>query len=123
MLARVDTRPRRRNSGRADADRRFPAHLQWIRGRECYLAGKAGHACEGKIEASHSDADGTKGLSLKSADYHAVPLCAGAHRELHQDGLETWQSRYGVNHAAAGRAYGAKSPKKGLWAHVQGAPR
>lgn len=122
-MLRVDTRPRQRNSGKSSALRRFPTHLQWIRGRACAIAGKAGHVCQGKIEASHSDADGTKGMSLKSADFHAVPLCACAHRELHQVGLQTWQAKYKINHAEQGRAYGRQSPKRALWAHIKGAPR
>ncbi len=123
MLARVDTRPRRRNSYRADADRRFPTHLQWLRGRPCLLAGVKDHVCSGKIEASHSDADGSKGMGLKSADFTAVPLCAGAHRDKDTIGLKTWEAKWGVNHAAAGREYGRLSPKRALWAHVEGAPR
>lgn len=122
-MIRVDVRPRQRNSGKGDASRRFPAHLQWLRGRPCALAGTVGHDCEGKIEASHSDADGSKGVGLKSADFHAIPLCAGAHRELHQSGLQTWQAKHKVNHLDLGRAYGRMSPKRALWAHVEGAPR
>lgn len=123
MLARIDTRPRRKNSHRADAERRFPAHLQWLRGRPCLIEGKAGHVCTGKMTASHSDADGSKGMGLKSHDFTAVPLCFGAHDEKDRIGLETWQAKYGVNHAAAGREYGRLSPKRGLWADIPGAPR
>lgn len=123
MFRRVDTRPRHRNSHRADADRRFPTHLAWLRKRPCLLAGKPGHVCEGKMEASHSDADGSKGLSLKSADFTAVPLCSAAHREKDRIGLLTWQAKWGVNHADAGRQYGRLSPHRSRWAHVEGAPR
>jgi len=122
-MIRVDTRPRHRNSGKADANRRFPRHLQWIRTRSCLLAGKKGHICSGKMTASHSDADGSKGMGMKSADFTAVPLCWGGHAEKDRIGLETWQALYGVNHAKAGREYGRLSPKKGDWAHVEGAPR
>lgn len=123
MPGRIDTRPRRRNSHRADIERRFPTHIQWLRGRPCLLAGKAGHVCSGKITASHSDADGSKGMGLKSHDFTAVPLCWGAHAEKDTIGLETWQAKYGVNHADAGREYGRLSPKRGLWADIEGAPR
>lgn len=122
-MLRVDTRPRKRNSGKADAGRRFPTHLAWLRKRPCLLAGKAGHECAGVMEASHSDADGLKGMGIKSPDYHAVPLCSGAHREKDSIGLETWESRYGVSHFEAGKAYGRASPHKARWAHVAGAPR
>ncbi|MET4664908.1 hypothetical protein [Sphingomonas sp. PvP056] len=122
-MIRVDIRPRQRNSHKADADRRFPTHLAWLRKRPCLLAGRAGHICEGVMEASHSDADGMKGLSLKSPDYHAVPLCSGAHREKDSIGLRTWQAKYSVDHLEAGRAYGKASPHRARWAHVEGAPR
>lgn len=122
-MIRVDIRPRRRNSHRADAERRFPQHLQWIRGRACLIEGRAGHVCSGRMEASHSDADGTKGMGLKSVDYTAVPLCAGAHREKDVIGLRTWEAKYGVNHAAAGREFGRLSPHRARWAGIDGAPR
>ena len=120
---RVDTRPRRRNSHRADVERRFPQHLQWVRGRPCLIEGRAGHVCSGNIEASHSDADGLKAMGLKSPDYHAVPLCHGAHVEKDTIGRETWQAKYGVDHFAAGREYAHRSPHRGRWADIEGAPR
>jgi hypothetical protein len=122
-VTRVDTRPRHRNSGKADPDRRFPTHLSWLRKRRCLIEGRAGHVCSGRMEASHSDADGSKGMALKSHDFTAVPLCSAAHAEKDSIGLETWQAKYKVNHAEAGRAYGAQSPHKARWAHVEGAPR
>lgn len=120
---RVDVRPRRANSHRADKERRFPTHLQWLRSRPCLIAGRNGHICSGKMTASHSDADGSKGMGLKAHDFTAVPLCFGAHDEKDRIGLESWQTKYGVNHAAAGREYGRLSPKKGLWSGIEGAPR
>lgn len=122
-MLQVDVRPRKRNSGKADADRRFPTHLSWLRKRPCLLANKPGHICDGKIEASHSDADGSKGMGLKSSDFTAVPLCSGAHREKDSIGLPSWEAKWRVNHADAGRAYGSKSPHRARWAHVEGAPR
>jgi hypothetical protein len=122
-MIRVDTRPRHRNSGKADLQRRFPTHLSWLRKRPCLIEGRAGHVCSGRMEASHSDADGSKGMGLKSHDFTAVPLCSAAHAEKDSIGLETWQAKYKVNHAEAGRAYGAKSPHKARWADVAGAPR
>ncbi len=122
-MIRIDTRPRKRNSHRADIERRFPQHLQWLRGRPCLIEGRAGHSCWGKMEASHSDADGTKGMSLKSVDYTAVPLCHGAQREKGTIGRKTWEAKYGVNHAEAGREYGRLSPHRWRWADIDGAPR
>lgn len=122
-MIRVDTRPRRRNSCRADVDRRFPQHLQWLRGRPCLLAGKAAHECSGQMEASHSDADGMKGVGLKSPDFHAVPLCSAAHQEKDRIGRKSWEAKYGVDHFAAGREYGRLSPHRARWSDIPGAPR
>uniref|UniRef100_UPI0035C9F1BB hypothetical protein n=1 Tax=uncultured Sphingomonas sp. TaxID=158754 RepID=UPI0035C9F1BB len=122
-MLRVDVRPRKRNSGKADADRRFPTHLAWLRKRPCLIEGKAGHVCSGVMEASHSDADGSKGMSLKAYDFHCVPLCSGAHREKDVIGLDTWEAKYRVDHFEAGKAYARQSPHRARWAHVEGAPR
>ena len=122
-MLRVDVRPRNRNSMKADADRRFPTHLSWLRKRPCLLAGRAGHVCSGVMEASHSDADGSKGMGLKTYDFHAVPLCSGAQQEKDSIGLHTWQAKYGVDHLEAGKAYAKASPHRKRWAHVDGAPR
>ena len=122
-MIRVETRPRHRNSCKADVERRFPQHLQWLRGRPCLIEGRAGHVCTGRMEASHSDADGSKGMGLKAHDFTAVPLCSGAHQEKDRIGLRTWEARYGVNHADAGRQYGRLSPHKARWFDIPGAPR
>jgi hypothetical protein len=65
---RVDTRPRRRNSGKADAVKRDASHLQWLRGRPCIVARDGG--CGGKIEAAHVDSDPSKGMGTKAGDWH-----------------------------------------------------
>lgn len=118
-MMRVDTRPRRRNSMKADAGRRFPTHIQWIRGRCCMLAGAT---CEGRIEAAHVDHAGGKGAALKVADYKTVPLCQGHHAELHR-GAKTFEAKHRVDLVAAASAFAAKSPHRGRWADFEGAPR
>ncbi len=116
MLPRSSFRPRKQNSGRQHVGKRFPAHLQWLRGRPCILEGKQGHACEGRMEAMHVDGAGSKGVSLKVADYWAVPGCSEAHRLMHDHGAETWQRVWRVNLIEAARAYAAASPHRHLWA-------
>ncbi len=114
MLQRFDTRPRRRNSRRADAARRCAAHLQWVRSRPCALA-RAGD-CEGGIEAAHADGAGGKGVSIKVADAHAVPLCRHHHRLSHSLGIKTFESRYGFNMVEAAKVYAKASPH---WLRLQ----
>ena len=118
-MMRVDTRPRHRNSGKADTERRFPTHIQWLRGRQCLIAGTD---CDGRMEAAHVDHAGGKGASLKVADYKAVPLCQHHHAELHR-GAKTFEAAHQIDLVAAARAYAAKSPHRGRWADVEGAPR
>jgi len=118
-MMRVDIRPRRRNSGKADAERRFPPHIQWLRGRPCLISSTE---CDGRMEAAHVDHAGGKGAGLKVADYKAVPLCQHHHAELHR-GPQTFEAAHKVDLVAAARAYAAKSPHRGRWADIAGAPR
>lgn len=115
MLKPSALRARKRNSGRQHEGKRFPGHLKWLRGRPCILEGKFGHACEGRMEAMHVDEAGGKGMSLKVADYWAVPACSEAHRLAHQYGAETWQRTWRVNLIEAARAYAKASPHRHLW--------
>ena len=113
---RVDVRPRQRNSGKADAGRRCPSHLQWLRGRACCVEAKGG--CSGKIQAAHVDNAGGKGMALKVADWKAVPACAGRHEEMHR-GAKSFEAKYRIDLVAAAAAYAAKSPHRAAWAGVQ----
>lgn len=118
MIPRVDTRPRRRNSGRAAEARSFPGHLKWLRGRPCACAARHGSSCEGKIEAAHVDRAGGKGVSLKVADYHAVPLCSAHHAEYHR-GAATFEVVRGIDLVVAAERYAAASPHRAAWEQVR----
>ena len=71
MLAR-----RHKNSGRQHNGKRFPQHLQFVRGFQCLIEGKAGHICSGKVQAMHVDYAGGTGMGLKVLDAYTVPGCA-----------------------------------------------
>lgn len=120
MLARSAFRPRRHNSHKADEARRFPSHLSWLRKRPCLIEGRHGHACEGRMEAAHVDHAGGKGVSIKVADFHAVPLCSEAHRLLHAHGRVTWETAFKVNLIEAAKAYAKASPHRHLWETANG---
>lgn len=79
MLRRSAFKPRRQNSHRADAVKRVPGFLQWLRGRPCYLANRGG--CSGKVRACHFDPWGDKGVGTKVSDCAAMPMCDGHHAE------------------------------------------
>ena len=116
MLTRVDTRPRHRNSRKADFHLRAPSFRQWLRGRACMLAEKGG--CEGKIEAAHVDYAPGKGMGLKVADRYCIPLCSEHHRVQHAWGWNTFeenvQIRLGGSLIAAD-AYWQAWPGRRAW--------
>lgn len=105
---RINTKPRRQNSHRADEERRCEPHKQWIRGRRCLTEGQG---CGGKIECAHVDHAGGKGMSLKVSDFASVPLCENHHREYHR-GARTFEAAHSVDMVAAAAAYAAKSPHR-----------
>ncbi len=115
MLRPSALRPRKQNSRKADADRRFPSHLKWLRGRRCVLDGHSLHQCDGRIEAAHFDGAGGKGMGIKVADYHAFPACTVAHAELHNIGQDSWQAKYRINLEKTVRAFAKYSPHRHLW--------
>lgn len=67
------------------------------------------------MEAMHCDGAGGKGMSLKVADYKAVPACSEAHRLYHQYGARTWEATWGISLDEAWRAYAKASPHRLKW--------
>ena len=96
---RVDTRPRRKNSGRANVLKRAPGFLSWLRSRQCYISTiDPQHICEGKVRACHFDPWGDKGMASKVSDRAALPMCDGAHREQTDVlGWPKFQEKYGFD--------------------------
>lgn len=85
---------RRRKKARRTARGLFPGHRQWIRGCECIGKGKAGHICEGKMEAAHWRQGTDGGASKKPSDWWCFPACEGLHLEQHR-GDKTFVKKYG----------------------------
>lgn len=73
---RVNTKPRLRNSDKAEKALRIPPFRKWVRGRACAAEGAL---CSGKIECAHVDHAGGKGMGIKVHDRHCIPLCSGHH--------------------------------------------
>lgn len=116
MLARSAFKPRRKNGHKADAWKRAPQFLQWLRGRPCLLADKGG--CAGKIEAAHVDYAGGKGMGTKAEDRHAIPLCGEHHRTQHAWGWQTFEGNFGMapgDAALAAEAYWKAWPGRVAW--------
>jgi hypothetical protein len=90
MASRAAFRPRNENSHRADALKRVPGFLQWLRGRSCFIGiVDPKHVCRGKVRACHFDPWGDKGMSTKVSDSASLPMCDGAHAE--QTDVLGWQ--------------------------------
>ena len=101
---KIDFGPRKKNSHRADKEKRCPQYLQWLRGRPCLIGG----TCAGRIEAAHVDYAGDKGMGTKPSDRYAVPMCAHHHAEQHKSGVKTFEKRHTVNLLDASNQYWAK---------------
>lgn len=114
MLARVNTRPRRRNAGRI-AEKSAPGYLKWLRGRDCHLAGKGGHACSGQVRACHVDHAGDKGVGTKVSDRFAMPMCDGAHGEQHRIGWRSFEQAHGLDAIAVASAFWSAWPGRVAW--------
>jgi len=116
MLNRAAFKPRLQNSHRARDWKRAPSFLQWLRGRDCLLAAKGG--CEGRIEAAHVDYAGDKGMSTKTHDKNAVPLCSEHHRTQHAWGWDTFEGNFGMapgDTLEAAKAYWQAWPGRRAW--------
>lgn len=115
-MIRVDTRPRKQNSRKADFYLRAPQFRQWLRGRPCLLETKGG--CEGRLEAAHVDYAGGKGVGIKVHDKHCIPLCQEHHRVQHSWGWETFEANFGMkpgDAAMAADAYWKAWPGRVAW--------
>ena len=95
---------------------RCPAHLKWVRGFECSIAGRTAaglrepHSCDGPIEAAHVRKGGDGGMGLKPGDDWVISLCAKAHRIQHQWGETSFAHWYRIDLAALAREFAEKSP-------------
>lgn len=91
---------------------RSPSHLQYCRGFDCAILGRADHECEGKIEAAHTRVGTDGGTSLKPSDCWVVPLCAKAHAEQHRIGERSFETKYQIQMKAIAQECWAKSPHR-----------
>lgn len=116
---RVNTAPRRPNAPRQPW-RVAESYKQWLRGRP-YAAD--GHGlCEGRIVAAHVDHAGDKGMGLKVADRHCIPLCDGHHNRQHNRGWLTFETEClrGKSAVAMAEAYWNAWPGRAEWERANG---
>ena len=79
---------------------RCPHYLAWIRTLGCVVCSRvSGRATV--AEAAHTNALGPRGMSQKSSDFSAVPLCSGHHREdpdsYHRLGEQEFSRKHGID--------------------------
>lgn len=90
---------------------RSQAHLKWIRGHECSVAGR-GSFCDFGIEAAHVRTGTDGGTSVKPSDCWALPLCCAHHAEQHRAGEASFQAKYKIDMKAIAKALWDKSPHR-----------
>lgn len=109
---RINTAPRRKNSHKADAEKRCQPFLKWLRGRNCAINSPA---CCWAIEAAHCDHGGDKGMGTKPSDRFAIPLCGRHHDRQHTLGRKTFEARYGIDMLAIASEYWRQWPGRIAW--------
>jgi hypothetical protein len=91
-----------------------------IRRMTCLARGRAGHTCEGDVQAAHARARGWG--SAKGDRFELVPLCARAHREAgemptagryHGSQRDAWELRHGVQLRATAKAIAERLTEEG----------
>lgn len=89
-------KPRRPRRGPA----RSPKYLGWIRTLCCAVCGRVPSECF-RIEAAHTYVLGPRGLSQKSSDFSAIPLCFWHHRcdsdSYHSLGEQRFAEVHGID--------------------------
>ena len=94
---------------------RCAAHLQFIRGHECSVAGRTtdngwAHTCTGPIVAAHVRTGTDGGTSMKPSDCWTIPLCDGAHTFQHAVGEPEFERRLGIDMKAIAAELWRTSP-------------
>ena len=114
MLSRASlARPRKRNAPRP-AEKSARGFLQWLRGRECAVAG----CRRGPVEAAHVDHGGDKGTGTKVSDRFAIPLCGGLlghHPQQHRIGWQAFQEMHAFDALTLAAAYWQAWPGRVAW--------
>ena len=92
-VRRIRPRPRR-------GPERCPEYLAWIRTLGCAVCSRvSGESIF--VEAAHTNALGPRGMSQKTSDFSAIPLCSAHHRKdsdsYHRLGEVGFAKEHGLN--------------------------
>ena len=89
---------------------RCTAHLAWVRGHECAIAGRLLHVCKGRIEAAHVRSGTDGGVGIKPSDIWVIPLCSSAHRDQHNAGEAAFKKYWGIDMKTIAEGLARRSP-------------
>lgn len=93
--------PLRRRGKRRFSKHQDDPYLRWIATQPCLIAGRSWfgrlggehpHHCLGDIVAHHVTSKAAGGT-----DRETLPMCVGAHEEVHRTGQATFARRYGLD--------------------------
>lgn len=102
--------PRKRQRQRSGIERVAPRiwhrHRRFVRAHDCCVPNCTGSP----IEFAHVRSSATAGVGYKPHDAFGVSLCFAHHREQHDDGVETFQRRHGINLGALAAEFVKHSP-------------
>ena len=107
-MLQLRRRPVERSGILRGPKRDWPQHRRFIRSRRCCVP-----VCFGRrIECAHVRTAANAGIAVKPPDWSCVPLCAEHHREQHQIGVESFESKYRIDLTAIAERCAQLSPDK-----------
>jgi len=93
---RVPVRRQRPEQRRGPA--RSPEYLAWIRMLPCVVCSRVSGGAT-VIEAAHTNALGSRGMSQKTTDFSAIPLCLGIIGSI-QTLIIVWEKNISYGHSS-----------------------
>ena len=103
-------RKRQRSGIERVPERRYPAHLKWVRGFECSAIGET---CSGPIAAAHVRGGNTGGgMGSKPPDWWVIALCTQCHIQQHAMGERRFEKLAKLDMKAKAIEFAKASPVK-----------
>ena len=96
-----------RNSGKADKQRRSPAHRKWVRGHACSACGSTT-----AVECAHVRNGTDGGTGIKPSDRWTISLCKDCHGRQHQIGEPAFEKEAGIDMKEMARLFYMSSPHR-----------
>ena len=97
----------KRNSDKADAGRRSPAHRAWVRSHAC-----CGCGATAPIECAHVRNGTDGGTGIKPSDKWTISLCRDCHARQHAIGEIAFERDHGIKMKLLAAEFFAKSPHR-----------